>query len=82
MKFLFYFSITNNYKKKPNSNKNPDEDKQYNQLILQDVDRVYTTLKQVVRDWSSEGFNERKECYGIILEELKNIFPSSNNKYT
>ena len=39
-----------------------------------DVDRVYTTLKQIVRDWSSEGREERDFCYTPILNELKNLY--------
>jgi carnosine N-methyltransferase len=44
--------------------------------MAQDVDRVITTLKQIVRDWSIEGIEERKLCYGLILDELKKLFPS------
>jgi len=40
------------------------------------VDRVYTTFRQIVRDWSSEGANERDSCYGVIIGELKLIYPS------
>ena len=36
-----------------------------------DIDRVYTTLKQIARDWSSEGIDERASCYNIILRELQ-----------
>ena len=39
-----------------------------------------TTLKQIVRDWSSEGENERKMCYKPILDELNNLF-SDHKKY-
>lgn len=44
--------------------------------MIQDVDRVITTLKQIVRDWSTEGLEERKLCYGLILDELKKLFPT------
>lgn len=39
-----------------------------------DVDRVNTTLKQIVRDWSSEGKRERELCYEPILDELYRIY--------
>lgn len=44
--------------------------------MIQDVDRVITTLKQIIRDWSIEGADERKLCYGVILDELKKLFPN------
>jgi len=43
------------------------------------VDRVYTTLRQIVRDWSSEGAQERESCYGVIISELKSIYPVIRN---
>ena len=39
-----------------------------------DIDKVYTTLKQIVRDWSVEGAQERDACYNPILNELKNLY--------
>ncbi len=39
-----------------------------------DVDKVCTTLKQIVRDWSIEGAEERDACYNPILNELKNLY--------
>ncbi|KAL7626452.1 hypothetical protein AAE478_003224 [Parahypoxylon ruwenzoriense] len=46
-------------------------------------DRVSVTqaLKHYVRDWASEGANERDAAFPCILETLSNIFPerSSNN---
>ncbi|EDO34821.1 predicted protein [Nematostella vectensis] len=42
-----------------------------------DMDKVYTTLKQFVRDWSEEGANERKACYSPIIDEIQNLFPPS-----
>lgn len=40
------------------------------------IDRVCTTLKQIVRDWSIEGGDERDMCYGPILNELKRLYLS------
>ncbi|GMH45968.1 hypothetical protein BSKO_13932 [Bryopsis sp. KO-2023] len=39
-----------------------------------DVDKVRYVLKNLVRDWSEEGANERKMTYGRILDEMKNLF--------
>ncbi|KAI7859077.1 N2227-like protein-domain-containing protein [Circinella umbellata] len=39
-----------------------------------DMDKVRSTLKQFVRDWSDEGKAERDATYGPILEALENIY--------
>merc|ERR1719427_489801 len=43
-----------------------------------DVDRVRTTLKQFVRDWSAEGAEERNKCYAPICKELDALYPSDS----
>lgn len=43
-----------------------------------DMDKVQSTLKQIVRDWSSAGADERGKCYAPLLETLEKHFP--NNK--
>jgi hypothetical protein len=43
--------------------------------LAHNVERVYTTLKQIVRDWTAEGQSERDSCYGLIISELKNLYP-------
>merc|ERR1712168_62076 len=43
-----------------------------------DVDRVRTTLKQFVRDWSVEGAEERNKCYAPICKELDSLYPSDS----
>ncbi|XP_065199557.1 carnosine N-methyltransferase-like [Planococcus citri] len=40
-----------------------------------DQDKVRATLKQFVRDWSTEGSEERKFCYEPIVDEIVNQFP-------
>ncbi|XP_072019814.1 carnosine N-methyltransferase-like [Amphiura filiformis] len=45
-------------------------------VLTFDMDKVSTTLKQFVRDWSSEGREERDACYGPIIEEIQRRFPS------
>ena len=39
-----------------------------------DIERVHSTLKQFVRDWSSDGQKERDQCYKPILNEIEKIF--------
>lgn len=36
-----------------------------------DMDKVHTTVKQFVRDWSAEGAAERDGCYGPVLAAVE-----------
>ncbi|KAL4590482.1 hypothetical protein LXL04_003412 [Taraxacum kok-saghyz] len=47
---------------------------------LVDVDKVRCVIRNIVRDWATEGQKERDECYGPILEELKRNFPDRNKE--
>ena len=40
-----------------------------------DVDKVQSTLKQMAREWSSDGQAERDQSYGRIIHELVSAFP-------
>ena len=40
-----------------------------------DMDKVKTTVKQFVRDWSNDGKNERDACYKPVLDEIEELFP-------
>jgi len=40
-----------------------------------DIDKVFTTLRQINRDWSSEGADERKSCYGPLAQDLMELYP-------
>ncbi|GMH11944.1 hypothetical protein Nepgr_013785 [Nepenthes gracilis] len=42
---------------------------------LVDVDKVRCVIRNIVRDWASEGQTERDQCYKPILEELERLFP-------
>ncbi|CAA0822878.1 S-adenosyl-L-methionine-dependent methyltransferases superfamily protein [Striga hermonthica] len=42
---------------------------------LVDVDKVRCIIRNIVRDWASEGQRERDECYKPILNELERLFP-------
>lgn len=48
-------------------------------ILHNNIDKVYTTLKQVVRDWSEDGALEREACYGLIISELRKLHPNINN---
>ena len=43
------------------------------------MEKVLTTIKQFVRDWSDEGKEEREMCYKPIVDEIRNLYPA--NKY-
>ncbi|KAG9129263.1 hypothetical protein Leryth_006474 [Lithospermum erythrorhizon] len=43
---------------------------------LVDVDKVRCVIRNIVRDWASEGQRERDQCYKPILEELDRLFPN------
>lgn len=45
---------------------------------VMDIERVQTTLKQFVRDWSEEGKSERDACYQPIVDEVVNNFPPAS----
>jgi carnosine N-methyltransferase len=41
-----------------------------------DMDKVKSTLKQFVRDWSAEGAAERAACYGPLLADIARLLPA------
>lgn len=42
---------------------------------MADQERVQATIKQLVRDWSVEGTEERTACYQPIIDEILHQFP-------
>jgi len=44
------------------------------------VDRVKTTLKQIMRDWSYLGKCERDAAYKPVIEEIERIFSDKNER--
>lgn len=40
------------------------------------MEKVLTTVKQFVRDWSDEGREEREMCYKPIEEEIRSLYPA------
>ena len=43
--------------------------------LVMDMDKVKTTLKQFVRDWSEAGQEERETCYDPVIREIESRFP-------
>ena len=41
-----------------------------------DMDKLKSTIKQFVRDWSEVGQAERDTCYLPIIKEIQRLFPS------
>ncbi|XP_025991327.1 carnosine N-methyltransferase isoform X2 [Solenopsis invicta] len=46
--------------------------------VMSDQEKVQATIKQLVRDWSVEGAEERKACYQPIVDEILCQFPSEH----
>lgn len=40
-----------------------------------DLDKLKSTIKQFVRDWSEAGQAERDSCYKPIIQEIQRLFP-------
>ncbi|XP_071941188.1 carnosine N-methyltransferase-like [Antedon mediterranea] len=47
-----------------------DPRKKVKAVTSHDMEKIYTTLKQFARDWSSEGKHERDSCYKPIIDEV------------
>lgn len=43
-----------------------------------DMEKIQSTLKQLVRDWSEDGRPERDTCYTPIIDELDLRFPEND----
>lgn len=44
------------------------------------IDKVNTTLHQMMRDWSVEGAEERKQSYDVVIGELQRLLPVDSDK--
>ena len=44
------------------------------------MEKVLTTVKQFVRDWSDEGVEEREMCYKPIVDEIRDLYPPEKYK--
>ena len=45
-----------------------------------DIEKIQSTLKQFVRDWSDTGKEERDASYSPILKELDRLHPIEEGK--
>lgn len=45
-----------------------------------DLEKVQATLKQIVRDWTAEGEEERRQCYQPILDSVEKYFSRGRKK--
>lgn len=45
------------------------------------LSKVLSTLRQICREWSSEGLPEREATYRPIIEELNSIFPVESDRH-
>lgn len=43
-----------------------------------DIEKVQVILKQIMRDWSDDGQDERQQCYQPIIDEVTNYFQPVN----
>lgn len=49
---------------------------------IEDLGKARTTINQLYRDWSAEGFPERDACNGPVLGDVERIFAHIPNKAT
>ena len=49
------------------------------QTAPMDIEKIQSTLKQFVRDWSEVGKEEREMSYAPILKELDRLYPKIND---
>lgn len=46
------------------------------------MDKLHSTLRQIVRDWSKDGKSERDQCYQPVLDQLQKLWPDESNRKT
>jgi len=42
-----------------------------------DMDKVQSTIKQIVRDWSTTGADEREKCYKPLVSSILALYPAN-----
>lgn len=45
-----------------------------------DMEKVQACLKQLVRDWTEAGRQERDECYSVIMDQLDKLYPEATER--
>ena len=51
------------------------------EVPYKNISKMRSTLRQLVRDWSTEGLEERKMCYEPILNELTRVFKGNFTEF-
>ena len=46
----------------------------HNAATARDMDKIRTTIRQLYRDWSAEGTEERRACYEPVLNDVAQAF--------
>ncbi|KAL9104934.1 MAG: hypothetical protein Q9163_000179 [Psora crenata] len=52
----------------------------YDTATASDLDKARLTIRQFYRDWSAEGADERRACYGPVLSVIADTFSKVNDK--
>lgn len=63
-----------------NSSTSNIEPQEFTQVHDPDSDKVHITIKQIVRDWTDLGAEERDQCYKPILNEIMSHFDVADMK--
>ncbi|MES1918001.1 hypothetical protein MHBO_000035 [Bonamia ostreae] len=56
------------------------EEKRKKEQSLLKTEKILSTLKQCCRDWSEEGAFERRQSYGVVLDELEHLYPDISKR--
>ncbi|KAK7071023.1 hypothetical protein SK128_013631 [Halocaridina rubra] len=51
------------------------ENEEVKSTLESDIEKVKSTIRQIVRDWSPEGAKEREQCYGPIINQITSLYP-------
>lgn len=57
-----------------------DEKKTKFKPATMDIDKTHSIMKQIVREWSSDGYLERISCFQPIIDAIDQKFQSINSK--
>ncbi|MCL4122487.1 UNVERIFIED_CONTAM: hypothetical protein GTU68_032688 [Idotea baltica] len=45
------------------------------EVLASDLEKVQSTLKHIVRDWSAVGDQERSLCYKPVIQQVERLYP-------
>lgn len=58
----------------------PEDPELWSQADSTNMEKVVSTLRQLVREWSEEGAAERNLCFGVVINELEQLFPDKSKR--